>query len=86
MHIVIDAPRWRIANVEPIVKRTSELQNFDGTITIDGEILKFGSDKYGFSIFEYEIGFIPDNEAENAKNRDHRLTRQSLHAERTLRV
>lgn len=55
MHIVLDAPRWRIAGQPPIVHPVKDI-----TI-VDGDLITVNGGSVYYSAREYEISFVPSS-------------------------
>lgn len=66
MHLLIDAPRWRIAGLPPIVSEVSTIG-----VSVDGHhvIVTDGMGQVSFSVFEHEISFVGDSQRGDAYNR-----------------
>lgn len=66
MHIVIDAPRWRIAELPPMVEPIS-------SVRIEGDAVFCEDSTHPFSASVYEISFVPDRWKGYAFNRQKEL-------------
>lgn len=62
MYIVIDAPRWRIAEQPPIVHPVT-------AVTISGDLITVEGGTAYFHAREVEISFVPDCWKDYAHNR-----------------